>query len=182
MKQPAAIERTYGTRAILFVLTLVTSTVTISLSLQWTFAEIEIEDNDQPRDFTSYRKMALMAISNENVYAVWLTLEAVATSAPNTTSSMNSNKVSMMSSGDEGYSYLPATIQVKVGESVIWTNDDDTLHTVTSGSGTDENAGAYFDSGMMGKGKIYEHLFTAAGEYPYFCIVHPDMIGRVIVS
>jgi plastocyanin len=56
------------------------------------------------------------------------------------------------------------------------------LHTVTSGSGTDENAGTSFDSGMMGTGEIFEHTFNTAGEYPYFCIVHPDMIGKVIVS
>jgi plastocyanin len=95
---------------------------------------------------------------------------------------MNAIKVSMISSVKEGYLYQPNTTQVKVGDTVSWTNDDDTLHTVTSGSGTDENAGASFDSGMMGAGKTFEHTFTTAGEYPYFCIVHPDMIGKVIVS
>jgi plastocyanin len=94
----------------------------------------------------------------------------------------NANKVSMTSSGDEGYLFVPASIQVKIGDTVTWTNDDETLHTVTSGSGTDENMGVLFDSSMMGKGKTFEHTFTVAGEYPYFCIVHPDMIGKVLVS
>jgi plastocyanin len=94
----------------------------------------------------------------------------------------NANKVSMVSSGDEGYLFVPGSIQVKVGDTVTWTNDDETLHTVTSGSGTDENMGVLFDSGMMGKGKTFVHTFTVAGEYPYFCMVHPDMIGKVLVS
>ena len=108
--------------------------------------------------------------------------EAVGISPSNSTSDTSTDEVTMVSSGDEGYLYMPDTIQVKVGDTVMWTNDDDTLHTVTSGSGTDENMGADFDSGMMATGKTFEHTFTAGGEYPYFCMVHPDMIGKVIVS
>jgi plastocyanin len=93
---------------------------------------------------------------------------ALATSAINNTSSTsnNVNKVTMISSGDEGYQYQPETVQVKIGDIIMWTNDDDALHTVTSGSGTDENMGAEFDSGMMATGKIFEHTFTKAAEYP----------------
>jgi plastocyanin len=152
---------------------------TISLSLLRTYAAIE--DNDMHKDSASSRKASPMAISGEKVYLVWPAAEALTSLTPNSTSSMNANKVSMISSGREGYLYQPNTTQVKVGDTVSWTNDDDTLHTVTSGSGTDENAGASFDSGMMGAGKIFEHTFTTAGGYPYFCIVHPDMIGKVIV-
>ena len=109
---------------------------------------------------------------------------ALATSAINNTSSTsnNVNKVTMISSGDEGYQYRPETVQVKIGDIIMWTNDDDALHTVTSGSGTDENMGAEFDSGMMATGKIFEHTFTKAGEYPYFCTIHPNMVGKIIVS
>jgi plastocyanin len=106
------------------------------------------------------------------------TSAALATS----TTSNNAIKVSMISSGDEGYQYQPETEQANIGDTVIWTNDNDALHTVTSGSGTDENMGAEFDSGMMAIGKTFEHTFTTAGEYPYFCTIHPDMIGKVIVS
>ena len=109
----------------------------------------------------------------------------IATSTPNSTSNTSAsynNIISMVSSGDEGYLYEPDTIQVKVGDTVTWTNTDDVLHTVTSGSGTDENMGVEFDSGMMSTGKTFEHTFGAAGEFPYFCIIHPDMIGKVLVS
>jgi plastocyanin len=180
MKQLTGENRTYTTMAVLFFATLAISMATISLSLLRTYAAIE--DNDMHKDSTSSRKASPMAISGEKVYLEWPAAEALTTSTPNSTSSMNANKVSMISSGKEGYVYQPNTTQVKVEDTVSWTNDDDTLHTVTSGSGTDENAGASFDSGMMGAGKIFEHTFTRTGEYPYFCIVHPDMIGKVIVS
>jgi plastocyanin len=109
----------------------------------------------------------------------------ITTSIPNSTSNTSAsdnNIISMVSSGDEGYLYEPDTIQVNAGDTVTWTNTDDALHTVTSGSGTDENMGAEFDSGMMSTGKTFEHTFGAAGEFPYFCIIHPDMIGKVLVS
>src|SRR5919107_1487922 len=109
----------------------------------------------------------------------------IATSTPNSTSNTSASDnyiISMVSSGDEGYLYEPDTIQVNAGDTVTWTNTDDALHTVTSGSGTDENMGAEFDSGMMSTRKTFEHTFGAAGEFPYFCIIHPDMIGKVLVS
>jgi plastocyanin len=119
--------------------------------------------------------------NNNNIQA---SSGTVAATTPNSTlgKNTNANKVSMVSTGDEGYSYQPNTIQVKVGDTVTWTNTDDALHTVTSGSGTDENMGAEFDSGMMATGKTFEHTFSAAGEYPYFCVIHPDMVGKVTVS
>jgi len=110
--------------------------------------------------------------------------ETATTSTPNNTlgNSASANKVSMVSTGDEGYAYQPDTIKVKAGDTVTWTNTDDALHTVTSGSGTDENMGAEFDSGMMATRKTFEHTFAAAGEYSYFCVIHPDMVGKVVVS
>jgi plastocyanin len=180
MKQLTGENRTYAAMAVLFFATLAISMTTISLSLLRTYAAIE--DNEFHKDSTSTGKASPMAISGDKMYLVWPTAEAVTTSTPNSTSSMNANKVSMISSENEGYLYQPNTTQVNVGDTVSWINDDDTLHTVTSGSGTDENAGASFDSGMMGTGKIFEQTFTTAGEYPYFCIVHPDMTGKVIVS
>jgi plastocyanin len=179
MKQLTEENRTSTPMAVLFFATLAISMATISLSLLCIYAAIE---DNMHKDSTSTRKVSPMAISGEKVYLVWPAAEALTTSTPNSTSSMNANKVSMISSGKEGYLYQPNTTQVKVGDTVGWTNDDDTLHTVTSGLGTDENAGASFDSGMMGTGKIFEHTFTTAGEYPYFCILHPDMTGKVIVS
>ena len=86
--------------------------------------------------------------------------------------------------GSQAYSMDP--IQVKVGQKVIWKNDDSTSHTVTSGTGpSDPNMGKEFDSTiskLIMPGGTFEHTFTKAGTFPYFCQLHPTMQGKVIVS
>src|SRR5215218_2696713 len=75
--------------------------------------------------------------------------------------------------------FSPNPIQVSVGATVSWTNNDAEPHTV--------NAGEYatpsrlFDSYIPPAG-TFEHTFTEAGEYPYFCLLHPNMVGTVSVS
>jgi plastocyanin len=41
---------------------------------------------------------------------------------------------------------------------------------------------AGFDSGRMAPGATFDYTFTEAGEYPYFYLLHPNMVGTVIVS
>ena len=83
--------------------------------------------------------------------------------------------------------YNPNPIEVNVGQTVLWTNDDFSFHTVTSGKLGDTDVGRIFDSGLPGPtalsstGKTYEYTFELAGEYPYYCILHPGMVGKVIV-
>src|ERR671918_270612 len=70
--------------------------------------------------------------------------------------------------------FSPNPIQVSVGTTVTWTNDDAQPHTVNSG----ENAtpSGLFDSPIMPPAGTFEHTFTEAGEYPYFCMLHPNMV------
>ncbi len=88
--------------------------------------------------------------------------------------------------GDKGFS--PNPINVKVGDTVTWTNIDNMEHTVTSGTGpSDRSKGKQFDSGLSGltvltPGKTFSHQFTKAGELPYFCQIHPTLVGKVVVS
>lgn len=72
-------------------------------------------------------------------------------------------------------SFSPNPVEVKVGETVTWINDDSSRHTVTSKDGV-------FDSEMMGKGQSFSFTFDKAGEYPYFCSPHPGMVGTVVVT
>ena len=76
--------------------------------------------------------------------------------------------------------YQPNPVQVSTGATVTWTNDDAQPHTATSG----ENAtpDGTFDSGIMAPAATFEHTFAAAGEYPYYCLLHPNMVGTVSVS
>jgi plastocyanin len=84
--------------------------------------------------------------------------------------------------------YSPNPIEASINQTVVWTNDDFTFHTVTSGSAGAVDAGKAFDSGLASptalssQGKTFEHTFDTPGEYPYFCILHPAMVGTVIVT
>src|SRR5918997_5374143 len=76
--------------------------------------------------------------------------------------------------------WSPNPVQVSAGTTITWTNDDSQPHAVNSG----ENATptGLFDSGIMAPAATFEHTFTEAGEYPYFCLLHPNMVGTVSVS
>jgi nitrite reductase (NO-forming) len=78
----------------------------------------------------------------------------------------------------------PNTVTVKVGDTVTWTNGDATMHTVTSGTsdGTAGTPDGTFDSGFLAEGATWSYTFTEAGEFPYYCLPHPWMIGKVIVE
>jgi plastocyanin len=45
-----------------------------------------------------------------------------------------------------------------------------------------EDAGAEFDSGYMGPHSTFSFTFEQGGEYEYFCELHPNMIGTVVVD
>jgi plastocyanin len=104
----------------------------------------------------------------------------------NATSASGGTSVSIVagsSSPSNGKFFDPETINVSTGATVTWTNDDTTLHTVTSGSPESGAAsGAEFDSSYLGAGKTFEHTFASAGTFDYYCTLHPFMVGKVVVS
>ena len=77
--------------------------------------------------------------------------------------------------------YDPEVVTVPIGTTVLWLNDDSTIHTVTSGT-PDEGPSGLFDSGIVEAGDSFEYTFSSAGTIDYYCIVHPWMIGTVIVE
>ncbi|HUU48778.1 MAG TPA: PEFG-CTERM sorting domain-containing protein [Nitrosopumilaceae archaeon] len=77
--------------------------------------------------------------------------------------------------------FLPYEVTVDVGGVVTWSNDDSAAHTVTGGSAADGPSGV-FDSSLFMAGTTFSHTFEAEGEYPYFCMVHPWMMGIVTVQ
>ena len=76
--------------------------------------------------------------------------------------------------------YLPYMVTINPGDEVVWSNDDSAPHTVTSGA--DTTADGIFDSGMLMADKTFSHTFDTLGEYDYFCMVHPWMVGQVFVT
>jgi plastocyanin len=80
----------------------------------------------------------------------------------------------------KGFLYKPDPIQIKAGTTVTWVNRDPVIHTVTQG--VSPHPGGVFDSGVINKDQSWSYTFTAPGSYPYFCLVHPDMIAMVDVT
>ena len=74
----------------------------------------------------------------------------------------------------DNFTFAPAQLTVKVGTTVTWTNHDDIPHTVVS-------AGK-FRSKTLDTDDSFSFTFTAAGDYKYFCSLHPHMIGTIKVE
>lgn len=79
-------------------------------------------------------------------------------------------------------SYSPNPIEIKAGETVLWVNDDSSRHTATSRDGGTERVEDTFDSGILRNGNSFSFTFEEEGEYHYFCLLHPRMVGTVIVT
>src|ERR1700743_2452919 len=74
----------------------------------------------------------------------------------------------------DNFTFTPAEVKAKVGDTVTWTNHDDIPHTVVS-------AGKYRSKAMDTDG-TFSFTFVSAGDYKYFCSLHPHMTGTVKVE
>ena len=77
--------------------------------------------------------------------------------------------------------YIPEDLVITAGTSVMWENEDNAAHLATSGTPADGPDGV-FDSGMIMGAGIFEHEFSDKGVFPYYCVVHPWMVGTVTVE
>jgi nitrite reductase (NO-forming) len=86
------------------------------------------------------------------------------------------------SAPNNGKFFDPMTANITAGTTVTWINDDNTIHTVASGS-----PGAFTnefgsESEFLMKGATLSHTFDTPGEFAYYCSLHPFMLGKVKVS
>jgi plastocyanin len=72
------------------------------------------------------------------------------------------------------FAYGPKEVTVPAGTKIVWTNHDDTPHTVTS------NDKSFASKGLDTDDK-FEHTFANEGDFSYICTVHPFMTGVVHV-
>jgi len=77
--------------------------------------------------------------------------------------------------------YIPYHVTASAGTEIVWSNDDIVAHTVTSGTPADGPDGI-FDSSILAGGLTFSVTLDEAGEYPYYCIVHPWMTGNITVE
>ena len=74
----------------------------------------------------------------------------------------------------DNFTFEPAQLTVKAGTTVTWKNRDDIPHTVV--------AGGKFRSKALDTDDSYSFTFTTAGDYKYFCSLHPHMTGSIRVE
>jgi plastocyanin len=77
----------------------------------------------------------------------------------------------------KNFAFSPATLKVKVGTTVTWTNQDTDAHTVTSAA-----TGGPLHSAALAAHATYSYTFTKPGTYAYLCTIHPFMTATVEVT
>jgi plastocyanin len=75
----------------------------------------------------------------------------------------------------DGVAFVPETLTVPVGATVVWVNNDPFPHTVTSQAGG-------FDSPAIAPGQSWSYTTTRAGVFPYLCTLHPTMQATLKVE
>jgi len=74
----------------------------------------------------------------------------------------------------EGFAFSPATVNIKVGQSVMWTNKDSAPHTAT-------DLNSVFDSGTLATNQSFSFTFHTPGTYTYHCLIHAMMANATVV-
>ena len=112
---------------------------------------------------------------------------ANATGAANATSAGGGGETTVVmplgsSAATSGAGYEPPTVTVSPGSSVIWDNQDNALHTATSGESPTPDG--KFDSGLIGANQPSKPVTmpTEPGDYKYFCTLHPFLVGTITVQ
>jgi len=78
----------------------------------------------------------------------------------------------------ENFAFNPSELKIEVGTTVIWTNNDNSPHTVSSDSG----GKAELNSITLSSGDKYNHTFARVGTFNYHCNYHNTMKGKVVVE
>lgn len=71
--------------------------------------------------------------------------------------------------------FSPASLDLGIGTTVTWTNEDSSQHTATAGDGS-------FDTGVLAQGDTFSHTFDTAGTFDYICTIHPNMKATLTVG
>jgi plastocyanin len=74
-----------------------------------------------------------------------------------------------------GMAFHPEVLEVRRGDTVVWINQDIVPHTATA------TRKSGWDTGTLLQGKSGQYIASHEGEDPYFCKLHPVMLGKLIV-
>lgn len=117
---------------------------------------------------------ALVALVVSGCYGSSATPTKPAATPPSGSSGTGSTGGASTAVSIANFAFDPASVTVKVGDTVTWTNNDSTTHTIT-GDGD-------LNSGDVAPGSTYSKTFDKAGTYSYHCSIHKTMTGTVVVQ
>ena len=101
-----------------------------------------------------------------------------------TTTTTNAGTIIAMKDSD----FEPEYTRVPLNDDIVWVNhEDDPAHTATSGTGAeDPNSGKMFNTGIINGGDqsnpVHLKGLKVGDEIPYYCMVHPSMTGKLIIT
>ncbi len=75
----------------------------------------------------------------------------------------------------DNFTFSPETLVVPVNSVVTWVNKDDIPHVIASIDGV-------FKSKALDTDQKFSYTFMKAGTYPYYCRIHPKMVGKIVVQ
>src|ERR671930_1426338 len=139
----------------------------------------------QHRISSSPRLLSLMSVLVITILGVLAILPHIVHPQQNLVYAQTTASVSIVkgsSSPSISKPYDPSPLTVKAGTSVTWTNNDSSIHTVTSGLPEKGDVGTLFDSSLISLGKTFVHIFDKQGSFDYSCTLHPFMHGMINVK
>jgi plastocyanin len=77
--------------------------------------------------------------------------------------------------------FEPNPVNIKLGDTIKWTNNDNTLHTVIEGNPDTGQVSEGFASDIIAPGGTFEYKIGKMGTFDYYCKLHPNMIEKVVV-
>jgi plastocyanin len=128
-----------------------------------------------------HRALTLLLISGSLLGATALAACGGSQPAKQTTAAAPAPASAAKSTGNvaaqiKDFAFAPQSLNVKVGQTITWKNNDTMEHTVTAKSG------ASFDSGDVQPGATFSWKATKAGTVNYICTIHPSMVGTITVG
>jgi plastocyanin len=133
----------------------------------------------------SNSSMSSMSGSNSSMSSMSSMSGSNSSMSPAGTAGTNATSVSIVKGASNPSTqkpYNPSPLNVAVGRTVLWINNDNAAHTVTEGNPSGNTPSNGFDSGILNPGQTFKHAFDKPGTVDYYCTLHPFMLGQVMVK
>lgn len=78
--------------------------------------------------------------------------------------------------------FVPSTLAVEAGTSVVWVNNTDGLHQIISNPHASHDDLPDFKSEILNNGQTYEYMFEESGSFNYHDEIKPTLNGTIKVK